>query len=59
MLNYYQNDSLKLEAARFLIRNMSGHGGYEDDRLDSVKAMMKTAVELNIGGYLPNSKWKR
>ena len=52
VLNYYQNDSLKLEAARFLIRNMPGHGGYEDDRLDSVKAMMTTAVELNIGGYL-------
>ena len=24
VLNYYQNDSLKLEAARFLIRNMPG-----------------------------------
>ena len=59
VLNYYQNDSLKLEAARFLIRNMPGHGGYEDDRLDSVKAVMKAAVELNIGGYLPDSEWKR
>lgn len=59
VLNYYRNDSLKLEAARFLIRNMPGHGGYEDDRLDSVKAVMKAAVELNIGGYLPDSEWKR
>jgi len=38
---------------------MPGHGGYEDDRLDSVKAVMKAAVELNIGGYLPDSEWKR
>ena len=59
VLNYYRNDSLKLEAARFLIRNMPGHGGYEDDRLDSVKAVMKAAVELNIGGYLPDSEWTR
>ena len=50
VLNYYQNDSLKLEAARFLIRNMPGHGGYEDDRLDSVKAMMKISNNPSRSG---------
>ncbi|WP_291529054.1 hypothetical protein [Bacteroides sp. UBA939] len=59
VLHHYRNDSLKLEAARFLIRNMPGHGGYEDCRLDSVKAVMKASVDANIGGYLPDSEWKR
>lgn len=59
VLDYFRNDSLKLKAARFLIENMPGHGGYEDDRLDSVKAVMKASIESNIGGYLPDSEWKR
>lgn len=28
VLNHYENDSLKLEAAKFLIRNMPGHASY-------------------------------
>ena len=30
VLEYYKDDSLKLEAARFLIRNMPGHYSYAD-----------------------------
>lgn len=59
VLDHYRHDALKLEAARFLIKNMPGHGGYEDAQLDSVKAVMRASVKANIGGYLPDSEWKR
>ena len=59
VLNYYQNDSLKLEAARFLIRNMPGHGGFVGERLGCVEGGGGGGGGLNIGGYLPDSEWKR
>ena len=48
VLNHYQNDSLKLEAAKFLIRNMPGHYSFADssvyryyNALDSALNTMK------------------
>ena len=43
VLQYYKDDSLKYKAACFLIENMPYHYGYEDARLDSVKAVLGTA----------------
>lgn len=34
VLAFYENDSLKLEAAKYLIRNMPGHYSYKDDKID-------------------------
>ena len=48
VLNHYRNDSLKLEAAKFLIRNMPGHYSFADssvyryyNALDSALNTMK------------------
>ena len=38
VLAHYQNDSLKLEAAKFLIRNMPGHGSYTGKRIEEYYA---------------------
>lgn len=35
VLNHYRDDSLKLEAARFLIRNMPGHGSYAGKEIEA------------------------
>jgi hypothetical protein len=57
VLQYYKDDSLKYKAACFLIENMPYHYGYEDARLDSVKAVLGTAP---LGdGYIPDSERKR
>lgn len=57
VLKYYKDDSLKYKAACFLIENMPYHYGYEDARLDSVKAVLATAP---LGdGYIPDSERKR
>lgn len=57
VLQYYKDDSLKYKAASFLIENMPYHYGYEDARLDSVKAVLATAP---LGdGYIPDSERKR
>lgn len=57
VLQYYKDDSLKYKAACFLIENMPYHYGYEDARLDSVKAILATAP---LGdGYIPDSERKR
>lgn len=57
VLKYYKGDSLKYKAACFLIENMPYHYGYEDARLDSVKAVLATAP---LGdGYIPDSERKR
>lgn len=57
VLQYYKDDSLKYKAACFLIENMPYHYGYEDARLDSVKAVLATAP---LGdGYIPDSERKR
>ena len=57
VLEYYKDDSLKYRAACFLIENMPYHYGYEDARLDSVKAVLATAP---LGdGYIPDSERKR
>lgn len=57
VLEHYQGDSLKLEAARFLIRNMPFHHYYEDARIDSAKAVLSTASLQ--GGYIPDGARKR
>lgn len=57
VLQYYKDDSLKYKAACFLIENMPYHYGYEDARLDSVKAVLATAPLRD--GYIPDSERKR
>lgn len=57
VLEHYKGDSLKYSAACFLIENMPYHHGYEDARLDSVKAVLATAPQG--GGYIPESGRKR
>lgn len=42
VLKHYENDSLKLKAAIFLIENMPGYYSYEGALLDSMKAALAT-----------------
>lgn len=54
VLTHYEHDSLKLEAARFLIRNMPGHYSYSDtvvftpyyNGLDSLLVAMKDTTDI-------------
>ena len=56
VLDYYAGDSLKLEAAKFLIRNMPGHHSYVDSAtinrytiaVDSIIKSLKEEQNLNI-----------
>lgn len=56
VLNHYASDSLKLEAAKFLIRNMPGHYSYVDTAIarcyahavDSVVTCMKGEKDFNV-----------
>lgn len=56
VLTHYANDSLKLEAAKFLIRNMPGHYSYADTAainsyavaMDSVIESMANEKDFNI-----------
>lgn len=38
VLEHYRDDSLKLEAAKFLIRNMPGHGSYTGKAIENYYA---------------------
>ena len=60
VLQHYENDSLKLKAAIFLIENMPGYFSYEGALLDSMKAALATCdwrgyiepeVKRKWGGY--------
>lgn len=44
VLTHYQNDSLKLEAARFLILNMPGHGTYSNEKTDTFYTALDTLL---------------
>ena len=56
VLKHYENDSLKLEAAKFLIRNMPGHYSYSDtsvvlrysQAVDSILLAMKDSSSSYI-----------
>ena len=50
VLTHYENNPEKLEAARFLIRNMPRWYGYEGWQLDSIKAVLK---QKDLGESVP------
>lgn len=52
LLKHYENDSLKLEAAQFLIRNMPGQYSVSSYGVDSCKSIIKNAIQI---GYLSDS----
>lgn len=47
VLSHYQNEPLKLEAARFLIANMPFHFAYVADEIDSLKEILKVSKSTN------------
>lgn len=52
LLKHYENDSLKLEAAEFLIRNMPRQYSVLSWGVDSCKSIIKNAIQI---GYLSDS----
>ncbi|MCC8070363.1 MAG: hypothetical protein LIO90_00990 [Bacteroidales bacterium] len=59
VLLHYANDSLRLEAARFLIGNMSGHYGYDGSALDSVESVLAEISTRRINYILTDSMRER
>ena len=59
VLSHYENNPEKLEAARFLIRNMPRWYGYEGWQLDSIKPVL---IQKDKGEAVPKeviTKWQR
>ena len=59
VLSHYENNPEKLEAARFLIRNMPRWYGYEGWQLDSIKPVL---IQKDKGEAVPKeviAKWQR
>ena len=59
VLNHYKDNTEKLEAARFLIRNMPRWYGYEGWQLDSIKPVL---IQKEKGETVPKeviAKWQR
>lgn len=59
VINYYkteQQDSLKLEAARFLIENMPGHGTVWSEAIDSFRQKVTTSDSL-VDMKVMNAWW--
>ena len=59
VLDYYAEDSQKLEAARFLIRNMPRYYGYEGWRLDSIQKILITAEQKHFIDDSILRKWTK
>lgn len=59
VLDYYAEDPQKLEAARFLIRNMPRYYGYEGWRLDSIQKILITAEQKRIMDDSIVRKWTK
>ncbi|WP_455592664.1 hypothetical protein [Bacteroides sp.] len=58
VLNYYKNDSLKLEAARFLIGNMPGAYGIDSQALVDCRAFYENYDSLSREyGYVITTEW--
>ncbi len=57
VLKHYESDQRKLDAAKFLIRNMPGHYSYaETSELDSIKAVLS---DINDGKDVPSDRIER
>ena len=54
VLAHYEGDSLKLEAAKFLIRNMPGHYSYAD----TSACIYYNAVDSALGAMEGKSVWE-
>lgn len=59
VLDYYAKDPLRLEAARFLIRNMPRYYGYEGWRLDSIQRILITAEQKHFINDSIVRKWTK
>ena len=57
VLEHYRDDPMKLEAARYLIRNMPGHHQKYGDAVDRGKDLLARADSSR--GYMPDSPEKR
>ncbi|MDD3038293.1 hypothetical protein [Bacteroides sp.] len=47
VLDFYQNDSLKLEAAKFLIKNMPGHYSYQGNTIEKYYDAVDSILTIN------------
>ena len=59
VLEHYRTDPEKLEAARFLIRNMPGWYSYEGDELDSIHHLLVGVCEGRPISKREKNKWNR
>ncbi len=59
VLEHYRTDPEKLEAARFLIRNMSGWYSYEGNELDSIHHLLVGVCEGRSISKREKNKWNR
>lgn len=59
VLEHYRTDPEKLEAARFLIRNMPGWYSYEGNELDSIHHLLVEVCEGRPISKREKNKWNR
>ena len=59
VLEHYKADPEKLEAARFLIRNMPGWHSYEEDELDSIHRLLAGVCEGRPISKEAKNKWNK
>lgn len=59
VLEHYRTDPEKLEAARFLIRNMPGSYSYEGNELDSIHHLLVEVCEGRPISKREKNKWNR
>lgn len=59
VLEHYRTDPEKLEAARFLIRNMPGWYSYEGNELDSIHHLLVGVCEGRSISKREKNKWNR
>ncbi len=56
VLKHYENDILKLEAAKFLISNMPGQYALKSSGIDSCQKIIKEAVQIGYVGMFEKQK---
>lgn len=56
VLTHYQNDSLKLKAATFLIENMPGHGTYAGSRVDTFYMALDSLLPYDLTIRISNER---
>ena len=59
VLEHYENEPEKLEAARFLIRNMHGHYSYQGAELDSLETFLSQLTRKEVNFFFTPEQLKR